>query len=110
MCICRHKTLHKHLQHWAHMLDLADAFQQLSDTFAEGVMQHRAGRMLRWWQQWRQQQQQKCEQEEASWNHMAAYKALRYAGGSTSHQLLELLKSTVSIDEKLRALCYQKHG
>lgn len=81
MVLCRLAALHSHLQQWAQILDIKDAFEQLAGSFEEGVLQRRAGRMLQWWQEWLQLQKQKYDREKACWNHMAAYQALRYVAG-----------------------------
>lgn len=69
---CRRGCLLLHLRHWQHSLDIRDAFEQLCDSCWQVVLRRRALRMLRWWQQWRVQHQHKEQQEEASWEHMAA--------------------------------------
>eukprot|EP00878_Enallax_costatus_P046973 GHUV01057317.1.p1 GENE.GHUV01057317.1~~GHUV01057317.1.p1 ORF type:complete len:232 (+),score=46.88 GHUV01057317.1:496-1191(+) len=79
-------TLHGRVQQWAHILDIKDAFEQLASGFEEGVVQRRAVRMLQWWREWLQLQKQKYDREEGNWNHMAAYKALRYVVGSTGQK------------------------
>lgn len=75
--MCRTTCLCKHLRQWVHILDIKDAFEQLFDTYAEGVMQRKKDSMFRWWQRWILLQQEKYEQQERTETYMAAYKLVR---------------------------------
>lgn len=74
---CRVCCLHSHLVQWAHVLDIKDAFEQLADTFYEGLLTRRAAAMLAWWRTWAQLRQEREQLQLDSCQHMEAFTASR---------------------------------